>query len=138
MSAAPTVAPDQFVERPRAELEAMCAIRGLTVSATDDAGELRRRLRADLNTRRGQDTGRFARPQVAVADRDSAARMALIDGEVRAHFATQPLPATSRAIAQALRRNQQEVLLSVQRLGCPRLTGGLYGPPSATPTEETL
>jgi hypothetical protein len=49
--------------------------------------------------------------------------MALIDAEVRDHFAT-AIDGPGHAIARALRRNQQEVLLSMQRLGCPRLADG--------------
>ncbi len=63
--------------------------------------------------------------------------MALIDREVLSHFADDPQPACSRAVARALRRNQQEVLLSMQRLGCPRRADGAYGPPpGATPTTQ--
>ena len=125
---------DQFAGRTRDELAAMCALRDLPVSGSDVASQLRRRLRDDVATRRREDPA--PRVVTPTADRDTAARMALIDGEVRMHFATSPDPASARAVASALRRNQQEVLLALSRLGCPRLHGGLYGPPS-TPTQET-
>jgi len=128
MSAAPTAAAvvaDQFAGRTRAELEAMCQLRGLPASAGDDAARLRQRLRADVMTRRREDPA--PRVVAPTADRDTAARMALIDREVREHFAASPDPIAARAIAAP---QPAEVLLSVQRLRCPRLTDGRYGPPS--------
>lgn len=133
MPAATMTAPvsDQFAGRTRAELVAMCRLRKLRVVRGDNAAALRRRLREDLALRRADDAGRFVKPPLA--DRDTAARMALIDGEVCAHFAVSPKPISTRAIAHALRRNQQEVLLAMQRLDCPRrLSNGLYGPPPTT------
>lgn len=130
---APGAARDQFTGRSRDELAAMCRLRNLPVDDGDRAPQLRRMLRDDVATRRLEEPGtRIVTPP---ADRDTAARMALIDGEVREHFADQPAAITTRAIARALRRNQQEVLLAMQRLGCPRLSDGLYGPPPITTQE---
>jgi len=130
-AAATPVARDQFVGRSRDELAAMCRLRELQVHDSDTAPQLRRRLRADVATRHADEPG--TRIVTPAADRDTAARMALIDREVLEHFAAAPAAATARAVASALRRNQQEVLLSMQRLRCPRLSDGLYGPPPTTP-----
>lgn len=132
-TATPAATRDQFTGRSRDELATMCRLRNLPVHDGDRAPQLRRMLREDVATRRLEEPGtRIVTPP---ADRDTAARMELIDGEVREHFADQPAPITTSAIARALRRNQQEVLLSIQRLGCPRLTDGLYGPPPTTTPE---
>lgn len=131
-SADADAARDQFAGRSRDELVTMCQLRELQVRDSDTAPKLRRRLRDDVAARRLDDPG--ARIVMPSADRDTAARMALIDREVSDHFADRPDPITTGAIAHALRRNQQEVLLSLQRLGCPRLSDGRYGPPPTTTT----
>ena len=114
----------------------MCAMRGIDVEAGDDAPQLRDKLRRDVAARHEDEPN--ARVVAPTADRDSAARMALIDDEVRAHFAADPQPATSRDIARALHRNQQEVLLSLQRLGCPRQPDGRYRPDPITAARARL
>jgi len=133
--AAAVQAQDQFSGRPRGKLASMCRHRGLQVSGDDGATVLRRRLRADVAARRADNDDRFVTPPPA-ADRDTAARMALIDREVRGHFEGASEPVTTRAIAHTAAPQPAGGPAVMQHLGCP-LSNGLYGPPPATPDRET-
>lgn len=85
---------------------------------------------AGTHTRRARRDVRDARHRRRYGpDPVTVARLQL-DAAVRAHFVAAPKPVATRALARAVRGDQREVELAVQRLVCPRLPGGLWGPPS--------